>query len=215
MTGNAQTRWSYDVVAERYASEVSGELADKPLDRGLLQAFAELASGGVVLDVGCGPGHIAGYLTSWGAGVVGIDLSPVMCAIGARATSLPFCAGDMTALPIRSASVSGIACLYAVIHLDAEGRAGAYAEFARVLAPGALALIAFHTSDADVTTGGAAELREWWGEAVDLTFRFLDPDAEATALNRAGLDIVARLDREPDAAVEHPSKRTYLLARRL
>ena len=52
------TRRSYDLVAERYADELSAELAGKPLDRGLLDALAELSAPGVMVDVGCGPGHV-------------------------------------------------------------------------------------------------------------------------------------------------------------
>ncbi|WP_262281675.1 class I SAM-dependent methyltransferase [Micromonospora sp. MA102] len=208
------TRRSYDAVAERYAAEIGDELRGKPLDRALLDAFAELTAGGPVLDVGCGPGHVTAYLAGRAARTVGLDLSAAMAGVAHRATSLPFAAADMTALPIRSRSVAGILCLYAVIHLDGPGRAAAYAEFARVLRPGGHALIAFHTSDADTGVGEATTLTEWWGHPVDLTFRFLDPAVEMAALTRAGLDCAARLDRAAQAGVEHPSQRSYLLVRR-
>lgn len=201
------TRRSYDRVAARYASELSGELAGKPLDRALLDVVAELADG-PVLDVGCGPGHVGAYLADR-VSVVGVDLSPQMCTHAA----IPTCAGDMTALPFRSHSVSALVCLYAVIHLDADQRALAYREFARVLRPGGHALVAFHVRDAETQAGQAKTLTEWWGDEVDLTFRFLDPDAETRALAGAGLTVTARLDRSPHPQAEHPSERCYLLAR--
>lgn len=201
------TRRSYDRVAARYASELSGELAGKPLDRALLDVVAELADG-PVLDVGCGPGQIGAYLADR-VSVVGVDLSPQMCTHAA----IPTCAGDMTALPFRSHSVSALVCLYAVIHLDADQRALAYREFARVLRPGGHALVAFHVRDAEIHAGQARTLTEWWGNDVELTFRFLDPDEETRALAGAGLTVTARLDRSPDSRVEHASDRTYLLAR--
>jgi SAM-dependent methyltransferase len=220
-SGVAGTRRGYDRVAERYAAEIAGELPAKPLDRALLDALAELATGAAdpatgatVLDVGCGPGHATAYLAGRGVLALGADLSPAMGALAHRATSLPFCAADMTALPVRSRTLAGIACLYAVIHLDEPGRAAAFREFARVLRAGGYALIAFHTSDADVATGEATTLSQWWGHQVSLTFRFLDPATEVDALARAGLELVARLDRGPDPAVEHPSQRSYLLVRR-
>ena len=43
---------------------------------------------------------------------------------------------------------------------------------------------------------------------------FHDPDAVVAALVAAGFTLEARLDREPYPGVEHPSRRTYLLARK-
>jgi len=117
-------------------------------------------------------------------------------------------------MPVRAQSLTGVLCLYSVIHLDPPRRAAAYAEFTRVLRPGGHALIAFHTSDADVPTGQAKTVREWWGQPVELTFHYLDPATEAAALAGAGLELIARLDRAPHPGSEHPSRRTYLLLRR-
>lgn len=208
---NAATRRSYDAVAGRYAREIGGELAGKPADRALLDLVAAAASGGIVADVGCGPGRVAHYLADRGARVVGFDLSPAMCAI-ARG-SVPAAAADMTALPVGTSTLSGLVCLYAVIHLDQAQRRAAYAEFARALAPEAQALIAFHTSDVDVAPGTAVELIEWWDQPVQLTFRYLDPDDEVRLLTAAGLSLVARLDREPYPGAEHASRRSYLTVR--
>ncbi|MFJ5778663.1 class I SAM-dependent methyltransferase [Streptomyces sp. NPDC093094] len=208
------TSLSYDTVAERYATEIAGELDGKPLDRALLDTLTELADGGPVLDIGCGPGHATAHLARKGARAAGLDLSPAMCAVARRATGLPFASADMTALPVRSGSLSALLCWYALIHLDAPQRGAAYAEFARVLRPGGHALLAFHTSDADTAPGSSRRLTDWWDHPVDLTFHFLDPSAETRALTAAGLTLAARLDRTPDPDTEHPSLRTYLLLRR-
>lgn len=53
-----RTRRSYETVAHAYAAEIADELAGKPLDRGLLDSLAELAAGGIIGDIGCGPGHV-------------------------------------------------------------------------------------------------------------------------------------------------------------
>lgn len=214
MTESALTRQGYDRVAERYAAEIGDELRGKPLDRALLGTMVELAGDGPVADVGCGPGHVAAHLAGLGATVLGTDLSPAMCAIGHRSAKLPVAAADMTALPFRAGSIGGLVCLYAVIHLDDEARARAYAEFARVLRPGGHALVSFHTRDADLPAGGTKRLDEWWGHEVDLRFRFLDPTEETKLATDAGLAPTARLDREPYRDGEHPSRRTYLLLQR-
>lgn len=214
MAPGRRTGRSYDRVASRYAAEIAGELAGKPFDRGLLDAFAELAGSDVVADVGCGPGHVGAYLAAHGVRVVGLDLSPEMCAIASRTTPLPACAADMTALPVTAGALSGLVCMYAVIHLDTAGRAAAYREFARVLADGGHALIAFHTSDTENQTGESKPVTDWWGHDVDLTFHFLDAAEEVSALRAAGLELIARLDRGPHAGTEHQSQRSYLVVRR-
>jgi hypothetical protein len=191
MTQRQATGRSYDRVAGDYAAQILDELKHKPFDRGVLDTFAELAGKGTVADVGCGPGHVGAYLADRGVRTVALDLSPAMCAIALQTSSLPSCAGDMTAQ-----------------------RAAAYREFARVLADGGLALIAFHTSDSENRTGESRKVDEWWGHDVDLTFHFLDADGEVLELREAGLQLIASLDRAPHARVEHESNRSYLFLRR-
>jgi 2-polyprenyl-3-methyl-5-hydroxy-6-metoxy-1,4-benzoquinol methylase len=74
---------AYDVIASRYAAKFSDELSRKPFDRDLLDRFAaavrDHSSAAVpVCDLGCGPGHIGGYVAQRGATVMGIDLSEGM-----------------------------------------------------------------------------------------------------------------------------------------
>ncbi|MFD2416299.1 hypothetical protein [Amycolatopsis pigmentata] len=53
----ADTRISYDTVAESYADLVRDGLDRQPLLRGVLALFAELVkTNGPVADIGCGPG---------------------------------------------------------------------------------------------------------------------------------------------------------------
>src|SRR5947209_680476 len=91
---------SYDAVAERYAAAFREELAYKPLDRALLACVIEQSeSGAPIADLGCGPGHVAGWLAGRGARAVGIDLSPGMIAVGRREyPGVEFRAGDFLAL---------------------------------------------------------------------------------------------------------------------
>lgn len=212
LTSHAATRRSYDAVATRYDQAIGDELADKALDRALLAALAEHCSGGVVGDIGCGPGHVASHLASLGAHVIGVDLSPRICGLAAR-RGVPAAAGDLVGLPLAGQALSGAVCWYSLIHLDHGERAVAYQELARVLRPAGRVVIAFHTADADARPGDTRHLADWWGQTVDLTFRFLDPDREIIAAEQAGLHPSARLDRQPVEG-EHQSLRTYLLLER-
>jgi SAM-dependent methyltransferase len=210
----SDVRRSYDAVAERYAEEIGSELRAKPLDRALLQIMADAAGSDPIADLGCGPGHVAAYLAGLGASAFGLDLSARMCALAHRDGRVPAVAGDVRCLPLAPGSVGAVVCLYTLIHLDTRSRAEAYGELFRILRPGGQALVAFHTFDDDVPIGGSTTLSVWWDTEVDLTFRFLDPDGEASALVDAGFRFVARLDRAPYVEVEHPSHRSYLLVAR-
>ena len=210
----AATAASYDAVAASYAEAMSDELRHKPLDRALLTAFAEQVAPvgdgrGRVWDVGCGPGHVTGFLAGLGLDAAGLDLSDGMIAQArARHPDLEFGTGSMTALPARDGTWDGLVCFYSLIHMidDAEVRA-ALAEFRRVLTGGGLLLLAVHTGH---------EVRhstEWFGAAVDVSFRFFDPDWLAAELDRAGFAVEALTRRQPYPGAEVATERAYLLAR--
>ena len=120
---------------------------------------------------------------------------------------LTFHVADMFALPYETASVGGVVAFYAIVHLRSDELVAPFRELHRVLAPGGLAAIAFHAGDE------AVHVDELFGCATSLDFMFHRPEAVIAALAAAGFTIEARLDREPYAGGEHPSQRTYLLAR--
>lgn len=203
-------RRGYDAVAAEYARRIAGELAGKPLDRALLDAFAErVGPPGPVADLGCGPGHVGAYLASRGLTVTGVDLSPALLAEGRRLfPALRLAEGDLLALPLPDESLGGAVAFYSLIHLEPDEWPRALAEARRVLRPGGSLLVAFHAG-AEVL-----HLDEWWGTPVSIDFRFLDPAWVRGRLEAAGFAVEATLLRAPDPAVEHPSERAYLLARR-
>src|SRR4051812_8617278 len=100
---NLQT--GYDSIAEEYAAQFFHELDHKPLDRALLESFAELVRDrGPVADIGCGPGQIGRYLHDRGLDVVGIDLSAGMVALAQRLSpEMTFRQGSMLALDVPDA----------------------------------------------------------------------------------------------------------------
>ena len=205
-------RQGYAPIAGAYRQQLGDELAGKPLDRAFLDAFAEQTTargGATILDLGCGPGHVARYLASRGATVEGLDLSPAMIdeAIASH-PGLTFRVGDMFALPYEDGSLAGIVAFYAIVHLRSDELVAPFCEWRRVLAPGGLAAVAFHVGT-DVV-----HVDELFGCATSLDFVFHRPEAVIAALAEAGFTLEARLDREPYPGAEHPSRRCYLLARR-
>src|SRR5262245_60027648 len=142
-------RESYDSAADAYASHLAAELDRKPLDRHLLNRFAEGVRGrGLVADLGCGPGHVAKYLQSQGVSVVGIDLSSGMIRCAARLNpGIEFRIGDMRALDVPTASLAGVIAFYAIVHFKGDELRPVLTEMRRVLVPGGVALLAFHIGE--------------------------------------------------------------------
>src|SRR5687767_10354905 len=122
-------RDTYDTVARAYDAQLADELDHKPLDRALLAAFLELTGPGPVADVGCGPGHVTGFLAARHPGVFGLDLSPRMIEIAReRAPDLPFAVASMLSLPVADGAWAGAVALYSIIHLSPPERAAAFRE---------------------------------------------------------------------------------------
>ena len=205
------TQDSYDRIADEYARQIYGELAGKPLDREVLDRFAERLRGrGVVCDMGCGPGQIGRYLADRGLPVVGVDLSPGMVARAAALNpDIPFRVGDMSALDEPDGAWAGIAAFYSIIHVSPAEIMAALTEMRRVLQPGGLLLLAFHIGDEVVRP------EEMMGQPVALDFWFYTPEQMRGWLEAAGYTVEEVLEREPYAPeVEHQSRRAYVVARK-
>lgn len=211
MTGSfTSTRASYDTIAADYVARIYTELGGKPLDRHLLNRFAEeVRERGPVVDMGCGPGHVARYLHAQGAQALGIDLSPEMIRLARELNpDLEFRVGDMRALELPDEALAGICAFYSLIHIEESEMVPTLREFRRVLSPDGVLLVAFHIGQQTV------HLDEMWGHPVSLDFRFFLPEAMMASLNEAGFQVLEQCEREPYAGVEHPSRRCYLLARK-
>jgi SAM-dependent methyltransferase len=201
---------SYDRVADEYVRRIYDELQHKPLDRQLLDRFADdVRPVGLACDMGCGPGHVARYLHERGAQVCGVDLSPQMVE---RARGLNpgigFVQGDMRALDAQDGAWAGIAAFYSIIHIARAEVVAALRELRRVLRPGGLLLLAFHIGD-DVL-----HLDEWLGQSVNVDFFFFRAAEMAGYLTSAGFEVEEIIERDPYPDVEHQSRRAYIFARR-
>lgn len=119
---------------------VNSGLDDRPFDRALFAAFAELVragGNGPVADVGCGAGRVTILLSRLGLDVFGVDLSPGMVSLARRNyPQLRFEEGSMLALDAPAAGLGGLLAYYSIIHIARERRPKLFAEFHRVLAPG-------------------------------------------------------------------------------
>jgi SAM-dependent methyltransferase len=202
-------RRSYDRIAGDYAGALLDELRSKPFDRAALDRFAAEIGRGPVCDLGCGPGQAARHLDAAGSDMFGLDLSPGMIAEARRANpGIPFCVGDMLALPLPDASLGGAVAFYAIVNLPKAALPTVFGEIARALKPGGRLLMAFHAGGAVIAPG------ELWGKSVTLDFHFFDPAEIAAALDEAGFAIEGVEERDPYPEVEYQSRRAYIRARR-
>jgi ubiquinone/menaquinone biosynthesis C-methylase UbiE len=76
-------------------------------------------AGKLVLDVCCGPGHLAGSLAQSGASVEGIDFAmPMIAKARENYPSLNFRQGDAEALPFDAHTFDHVVCAFGVMHLS-------------------------------------------------------------------------------------------------
>ena len=201
---------SYDLVADEYVARIYDELRHKPLDRQLLDRFADsVREVGLACDMGCGPGQVTRYLHERSAQVCGIDLSPEMVVRARRLNpGINFEQGDMLALDVEDEAWAGIAAFYSIIHISRGDVVRALRELRRVLRPGGRLLLTFHIGDE------VKHLEEWWGHKVSVDFLFFRSDEMAGHLKSAGFEIEEIIEREPYPDVEHQSRRAYIFARK-
>ena len=135
-TGDAKrqaVRTMFDTIAPRYdlVNRVMTFRMDVGWRRRTVGALG-LSLGTTVLDIACGTGDLCRDLTAAGLRPVGLDLSYGMLA--AARTDSPLLQGDALGLPVRSGSVGGLTCGFALrnfVELEPF-----FQEAARVLRPG-------------------------------------------------------------------------------
>jgi ubiquinone/menaquinone biosynthesis C-methylase UbiE len=201
----------YDLVADEYARRISDELQHKPLDRRLLDRFAEsVRDAGIACDLGCGPGHIARYLRQCGIQVSGMDLSMGMVERARQLNpGIAFNQGDMRALPVHDNSWAGIAAFYAIVNLPPRDLVQALREMFRVLVPGGRLLLSFHIGK------DTSQVEDLWDSGAALEFHFFSVGTVVGYIRSAGFEIEEIVEREPYAPeVEFQSRRAYIFAQK-
>ncbi len=103
---------------------------------------------GTVLDLGCGPGHLTGYLRSLGTDATGIDLVPEFIAHAKAAhPGGRYQLGSMDDLDVANRSVAGILAWFSLIHLPPQDLDGVLAGFRRAMAPAGTLVVGFFDAD--------------------------------------------------------------------
>ena len=204
----------YDRIAEAYAIALDDELDHKPFDRWLLTRLAADSNGGQGLDIGCGPGQIAAFLTEHGVAMTGLDFSPAMIAEArTRHPDVQFIQGSFVVPPMprggdpRDPGWALITAWYAFVHLAPSELAATVTSLTRVLRRGGILALATHIGHQLLRPG------ELWGLPTQLGFVLHDAAALIAAAESAGLVDLEWYRRSP-LPNEAQTERLYLLARR-
>jgi len=100
----------------------------------LIDLIDTLDQNSLILDIGCGPGRVLGFLVKRGLHCIGIDRSVVSINLATSRYSCPGAVADNLCLPFPDA-IADIVISDGVIHHTQDPR-GAFAENLRVLKPG-------------------------------------------------------------------------------
>ena len=160
--------------------------------------------------MGCGPGQVARYLRDAGATVFGLDLSPFMLEQARQFNpDIAFREGNMLSLDLPDGTLAGIAAFYAIVNIPKESLPTVFREMQRVLQPGGLLLLAFHSGDEILHE------EELWGRPISMDFFLFQPPAIQHCLEAAGFAIEEIIERDPyPPEVEYQSRRAYIFARK-
>ncbi|MEV0463016.1 class I SAM-dependent methyltransferase [Nocardia tengchongensis] len=155
MSGRTPSQWEELTAAdpahstwyvERFRT-LAAEGADIVGEARMIDAM--LARGSRVLDAGCGPGRVGGYLHRAGHTVVGVDVDPVLIAAAEQDHPGPtWLVGDLAELDLPSRGVEAgfdvIVCAGNVVtFLAPSTRAAVLTGFARHLAPSGRLVVGF------------------------------------------------------------------------
>lgn len=184
-----------------WAPVYEAENAITHLEQAQVAALGPAPVGRRLLDAGCGTGRRLAW--SGAARATGVDLSPEMLAQGRRNPALAeveLAEGDLRALPLPDGAFDLVWCRLAIGHL-AELHV-AYAELARVAAPGAAVIV----TDFHVAAHAAGHRRTFrlGGEVIEVAHYPHAADRQIEAARRAGLTPRAR-----SQAVIGPEVRKY------
>lgn len=176
-----QTIATYDQIARDYW--------ERWRDRGMMgRALAEFVQrvrpGGLVIDVGCGPGFDAALLRAEGLRTVEVDLSRGMMSVGREHYGGMFVQADMRQLPLGASVADGLWVSASLLHLQKADAETALQGFYHVLRPGGVSYIS-------VKEGTGSELRrKTYGRTAPRFFAYWQAAELDGALQRVGFDLV-------------------------
>lgn len=178
-----KTRQTYRQIAAAYAEAQQ----DRAHLLAQLEQFMQLVpEGGIVLDVGCGPGWDTAVFQSRHFSAIGLDYSLEMMQTGKEQHQLhlPFAQADMRHLPIPQAAVAGLWCCASLLHLEREDVLPTLQEFWRVLVPDGILYVAVKLG------AGEGWVPTSYGQPLPRFFTYWQPETLDPLLETAAFHII-------------------------
>lgn len=157
---NAETQETYGLIADAYAQRNS--TVNPQLHKDAESLRADLPSGSLVADIGCGPGRDVAFLRESGYRVIGLDFSIGQLRSGGLSGVAQ---ADMRRLPMRTDGVDAIWCHAALLHLSRADVPAVLSEFSRVVRVGGLLYLAVAEGDGEaweVASAYGSGRRRWF-----------------------------------------------------
>ena len=182
MSNLQKTRQTYQQIAAVYAQaqQARGHLAAQ------IERFVELVKpGGVVFDVGCGPGFDTAVLQNHQLTAVGLDFTHEMMQVGRNEYGIrvPFSQIDMRRLPFGSVA-DGLWVCASLLHLARADVLPTLYEFHRVLKPGGILYLSVKLGDGERWVPSSYE------RPYPRFFTYWQPEALDNMLETAVFDII-------------------------
>lgn len=200
---------AWNAVSAVYADKYGDEILLKPLVQQYLAEFVQhIPEDEMICDMGCGPGQVARYLkNNLHRHVTGVDLSPKMVEVAATINpGIVFRCDDILQMD-GTGLYGGIAGLYFIVNFKPGVLPKVFNNLYRLLKPEGKLLLSFHIGNDELN-----RVDDLWDSGKGLNFYFFNPETVAKHLTDCGFKVTDIKFREPDPAIEYPSKRAYIFA---
>jgi ubiquinone/menaquinone biosynthesis C-methylase UbiE len=182
---------SYDQQAEFYLARARRDPKDE-MARHFAQFSALVSPGGMVVDVGCGPGRHSLELLQRGYRTVSLDLSRGMLREAQRIGVPDLALADMRGLPIATESADGLWVSASFLHVPRADAPATIREFRRVLNPQGTMLIVVKRGEGEAYRNNLGNMPRY--------FIFWREEELDDLLRASGFDLVAGWTDSPESS---------------
>jgi ubiquinone/menaquinone biosynthesis C-methylase UbiE len=197
MANKKDVQKQYDAISDTYTKKLSQNTPPQK-QKELVSKFKTLVQGNI-LDVGCGPKPFEMAESE----TIGLDFSRGQ--LNKITADMSVVQGEMSQLPFKDKSFSGLVAFYSLIHLPFEDHTTAWSEFYRVLKNGGVGLV----TEGDSRWEGSQE--DWINSGEKMKWDLAGKENTQKHLQQAGFEILEIADIRDPTADDGSTKPFYLV----